>query len=77
LIKRQTEFVLDQMKLYLETAGSLLEHALKCNVYCTSGLSRHARVIDFANCVTTQFTACCRGGFTRFRNLAIHSGVES
>src|ERR1700759_4448119 len=35
-IERQTELVLDQLKLCVETAGSSLEHVLKCNVYCTS-----------------------------------------
>jgi 2-iminobutanoate/2-iminopropanoate deaminase len=35
-IERQTEIVLDQMKLCLETAGSSLEQVLKCTVYCTS-----------------------------------------
>ncbi len=35
-IERQTELVLEQMKLCLETAGSSLESVLKCNVYCTS-----------------------------------------
>ncbi len=35
-IERQTELVLNQMKLCLEAAGSTLEHVLKCNVYCTS-----------------------------------------
>jgi 2-iminobutanoate/2-iminopropanoate deaminase len=35
-IERQTELVLEQMKLCLETAGSSLAHVLKCNVYCTS-----------------------------------------
>jgi 2-iminobutanoate/2-iminopropanoate deaminase len=35
-LERQTELVLDQMKLCLEAAGSSLEHVLKCNVYCTS-----------------------------------------
>jgi 2-iminobutanoate/2-iminopropanoate deaminase len=35
-IERQTEIVLDQMKLCLEAAGSSLEHVLKCNIYCTS-----------------------------------------
>jgi 2-iminobutanoate/2-iminopropanoate deaminase len=35
-IERQTESVLDRMKLCLETAGSSLEHVLKCNVDCTS-----------------------------------------
>ena len=35
-IERQTELVLEQMKLCLETAGSSLGHVVKCNVYCTS-----------------------------------------
>ena len=36
-IERQTELVMEQMKLCLETAGSSLEKVLKCHVYCTSG----------------------------------------
>jgi 2-iminobutanoate/2-iminopropanoate deaminase len=35
-IERQTELVLEQLKLWVETAGSSLENVLKCNVYCTS-----------------------------------------
>jgi 2-iminobutanoate/2-iminopropanoate deaminase len=35
-IEQQTEIVLRQMKLCLETAGSSLDQVLKCNVYCTS-----------------------------------------
>lgn len=35
-IERQTELVLEQMKLCLETAGSSLNQVLKCNIYCTS-----------------------------------------
>jgi 2-iminobutanoate/2-iminopropanoate deaminase len=35
-IERQTEIVLDQMKLCLEAAGSSMQNVLKCNVYCTS-----------------------------------------
>jgi 2-iminobutanoate/2-iminopropanoate deaminase len=35
-IERQTELVLQQMRLCLETAGSSLDNVLKCNVYCTS-----------------------------------------
>jgi 2-iminobutanoate/2-iminopropanoate deaminase len=35
-IERQTELVLEQMKLCLAAAGSSLENVLKCNVYCTS-----------------------------------------
>ena len=35
-IERQTQILLEQMKLCLETAGSSLDNVLKCNVYCTS-----------------------------------------
>jgi 2-iminobutanoate/2-iminopropanoate deaminase len=35
-VERQTEIVLDQLKLCVETAGSSLGQVLKCNVYCTS-----------------------------------------
>jgi len=35
-IERQTELVLEQMKLCLETAGSSLDNVLKCNDFCTS-----------------------------------------
>ncbi len=38
-IERQTELVLDQMKLCLETAGTSLANVVKCNVYCTSAES--------------------------------------
>jgi len=34
--ERQTELVLEQLKLCVETAGSSLDNVLKCNVYCTS-----------------------------------------
>ena len=35
-LERQTELVMEQMKLCLETAGSSLDNVLKCTVYCTS-----------------------------------------
>jgi hypothetical protein len=35
-IERQTELVMEQLKLCVETAGSSLENVLRCNVYCTS-----------------------------------------
>ena len=35
-LERQTELVLEQLKLCVETAGSSLDKILKCNVYCTS-----------------------------------------
>jgi 2-iminobutanoate/2-iminopropanoate deaminase len=49
-IERQTELVLEQMKLCVETAGSSLDKVLKCNVYCTS-------VHDFAavNSIYTRY----------------------
>src|SRR5262245_45841471 len=34
-IERQTEIVLEQMKLCLTAAGTSLERVIKCNVYCT------------------------------------------
>ncbi|WP_322107302.1 RidA family protein [Paraburkholderia sp. J41] len=35
-IEQQTQRVLEQLELCLETAGSSLDQVLKCNVYCTS-----------------------------------------
>ena len=35
-LERQTEIVLEQLKLCVETAGSTLEKVLRCTVYCTS-----------------------------------------
>jgi 2-iminobutanoate/2-iminopropanoate deaminase len=35
-IERQTELILEQLKLCVETAGSSLDKVLKCNIYCTS-----------------------------------------
>jgi 2-iminobutanoate/2-iminopropanoate deaminase len=35
-IEVQTQRVLEQLKLCVETAGSSLDQVLKCNVYCTS-----------------------------------------
>jgi 2-iminobutanoate/2-iminopropanoate deaminase len=34
-VQRQTELVMDQLKLCVETAGSSMDNVLKCNVYCT------------------------------------------
>ena len=35
-VERQTEIVLEQMKLCLETSGTSLQNVMKCNIYCTS-----------------------------------------
>ena len=43
---RQSELVLEQMKLCLETAGSSLDRVLKCNVYCTPDESHFGIVND-------------------------------
>jgi len=35
-IERQSEVIMEQMKLCLQTAGASLDNVMKCNVYCTS-----------------------------------------
>ena len=43
-IERQSELILEQMKLCLETAGASLDNVMKCNVYCTS--AKHFAVFN-------------------------------
>ena len=43
-IERQTELILEQLKLCLETAGTSLRNVLKCNIYCTS--AKHFAVVN-------------------------------
>jgi 2-iminobutanoate/2-iminopropanoate deaminase len=43
-IERQTELILEQLKLCLETAGSSLQNVMKCNIYCTS--ARHFAAVN-------------------------------
>jgi Endoribonuclease L-PSP len=57
-MERQTELVLEQMKLCLETAGSSLEKVLKCNVYCTS-VEKCAAVKQPAESTETPNAAIC------------------
>jgi len=35
-IERQTELIMEQMKLCLEAAGASLDNVMKCNLFCTS-----------------------------------------
>ena len=49
-IERQSELVMEQMKLCLETAGASLDNVMKCNVYCTS--TRH---FDTFNAVYARY----------------------
>ena len=49
-IERQTELVLDQLKLCVETAGSSLDRVLKCTVYCTS-----AEAFDSINSIYARY----------------------
>jgi 2-iminobutanoate/2-iminopropanoate deaminase len=35
-IERQTELVMAQLKLCLESAGASLDNVMKCNIFCTS-----------------------------------------
>ena len=44
VIERQTEIVLEQLKLCLETAGTSLQNVMKCNIYCTS--AKHFPVVN-------------------------------
>jgi 2-iminobutanoate/2-iminopropanoate deaminase len=59
-IERQTELVLEQMKLCLETAGSSLENVLKCNVYCTS----------------VEMFAAVNAVYVRYLDCAQHLGLD-
>jgi 2-iminobutanoate/2-iminopropanoate deaminase len=43
-VERQTEIVLEQMKLCLTAAGSSLDKVLKCTVYCTD--AKHFATIN-------------------------------
>jgi 2-iminobutanoate/2-iminopropanoate deaminase len=43
-IERQTELILEQMKLCLETAGTSLQNVMKCNIYCTS--DKHFAIVN-------------------------------
>jgi 2-iminobutanoate/2-iminopropanoate deaminase len=52
-IERQTELVMEQLKLCVETAGSSLDNVLKCNVYCTS-VDKFAAV----NAIYAQYFPC-------------------
>ena len=45
-IERQTELVLEQMKICLEAAGSSLDRVVKCNVYCTPDEAHFAAFND-------------------------------
>ena len=43
-IERQTELVMAQLKLCLETAGASLDNVMKCNIFCTS--AKHFAVVN-------------------------------
>jgi 2-iminobutanoate/2-iminopropanoate deaminase len=45
-IERQTELVLEQMKLCLAAAGASLDNVMKCNVFCTS--AKHFAAVNAA-----------------------------
>lgn len=49
-IERQSELVMEQMKLCLQAAGASLDNVMKCNVYCTS--AKHFAVF---NAVYTRY----------------------
>src|SRR5277367_4731903 len=43
-VERQTELVIEQMKLCLEAAGASLDCVMKCNIFCTS--AKHFPVVN-------------------------------
>jgi 2-iminobutanoate/2-iminopropanoate deaminase len=43
-IEHQTELIMEQLKLCLETAGTSLQNVMKCNIYCTS--AKHFPVVN-------------------------------
>ena len=43
-IERQTELIMEQLKLCLETVGTSLQNVMKCNIYCTS--AKHFPVVN-------------------------------
>jgi 2-iminobutanoate/2-iminopropanoate deaminase len=43
-IERQTELVMAQLKLCLETVGASLDSVMKCNIFCTS--AKHFPVVN-------------------------------
>ena len=43
-IERQTELIMAQLKLCLETAGASLDNVMKCNIFCTS--ARHFAAVN-------------------------------
>ena len=68
-IERQTELVLEQLKLCLETAGTSLRNVMKCNVYCTSAdtspLSTRSTPATFPKIHRREFSSASRNGSRR------------
>ena len=75
-IERQTEIVLEQMKLCLETSGTSLQNVMKCNIYCTSARHFADRQRDlcaaiFRSIRRRAFSFACRNGWARSTSRSI------
>jgi len=74
-IERQTEIVLEQMKLCLETAGTSLQNVMKCNIYCTS--AKHFPTVNaiyaryFPVDPPARIFVCVRNGWGRSTSRSI------
>jgi 2-iminobutanoate/2-iminopropanoate deaminase len=65
-IERQTELIMDQLKLCLETAGTSLDNVMKCNIYCTSAkyfaTVNAIYALTFPNTLRHGFSSAYRNG---------------
>ncbi|MGY4428920.1 enamine deaminase RidA (YjgF/YER057c/UK114 family) [Bradyrhizobium sp. F1.13.1] len=65
-IERQSELIMEQMKLCLQTAGASLDNVMKCNVYCTS--TKHLAAF---NAVYARYFPARSAG----ADLRLHAGM--
>ena len=67
-IEQQSEIIMEQMKLCLETAGASLDNVMKCNVYCTS--IKHFAAFNAIYLSFLRQTRFVRRGLTALAGLA-------
>src|SRR3954454_11230514 len=74
-IERQSELVMEQMKLCLETAGASLDNVMKCNVYCPS--TKHFAAFNAVYMRAISRTIRRRGSSSARRNGSAPSTSRS
>ena len=74
-IERQTELILEQMKLCLETVGTSLQNVMKCNIYCAP--AKHFATVNaiyaryFPTIHRRVFSCACQNGQVRSTSRSI------